>query len=185
MAQPTHYFIRLTKGSTFRTPWGQSIRKGQALKLSATSPRLAYFENLSRFRVTESVTVARSGRARVPVRQRTKTKKPEATGLLALTRPQLVKAARELGLNPRSSDNKPDIVKMMEDHNAALVQKAEKDKAAADASEARAKAEAAERAETAAAEEAEAERLAAEKAEAAAKPPRKKAAKPKPAAPPE
>lgn len=144
MADTNIVFVKLNKGSTFRTPWGQTIRKGQAVRVASNSPHLDYFRSSSRFTVTETVSTPRTKKARIAARRRsarqvTKAASPapeENTGLDHLSRKDLVKAARELGLTVRSSDNKPDIMKMITDAKPMLAEKALKDATAANAGEA-------------------------------------------------
>ena len=69
-----------------------------------------------------------------PPKPKADAEESDDTPLTSLTRKQLVKAARELGITVKSSDNKDAVRQMIEDHNAALLEKAEKDAAAAEAS---------------------------------------------------
>ena len=138
MAEITRLFVTLKKGQRFVTPHGVTLRAGVPLRIPSNSPHLAYFRASSRFSVSEDVSVPRTKRTRrSPVGRRSLQKQPAKTEEVAetpITRKQLIAAAKELGIVVRSSNNKADIVEMIEKHKAGFLAKAEKDAAAAAAS---------------------------------------------------
>lgn len=149
MSDPTHVFVKLAKGKTFRTPWGARLRAGKPIRVPFNHPNLEYYRASKRFEVVESISRPVRARKRpVPPKRKKAPVSPappkadaesgesEAEAKVekvstSLTRSQLLNAAKELGLTIRSSDNKTDIVAKINEQRALALSKAEKDAEAA------------------------------------------------------